>query len=245
LEKASHTAHIPKPLASRAYRRAAYLVASACLVLLALIAGSPYFTNASRPARGISDPITALQMARNLREVDAVFADVPSPDREVMRIKQHIDYAFIVAYTLLALTLGEILSKRTRLGRVVAGLALLAAAFDAREDIIILKLVDTPLAATTQAMVDALRLSSTIRWALTLLSVAILGYWWTKIPRWFMRTIGCLEIFGAIVAGVGLFANALLPWSVPFMAFGVLLNAATLKFLTHEPPTPNSVSRSV
>ncbi|MEQ1885929.1 MAG: hypothetical protein ABL967_12775 [Bryobacteraceae bacterium] len=235
----------PGPLASRAYRRAGYLLAAACFVMLAVIFGHPYFTNASRPARGISDPITALQMARDVREVDAVFADVPSPDREIMRLKQYADFAFIVAYALLALTLGEILSKRTRLGRVLAVAAVLAAVFDAREDVLILKIAATPLELTSQAMIDALRLASIVKWAFTAITVAILGYCWMKIPRWFTRVIGGMELAGAGLAIAGIAVNTLLPWSAPLMAFGILLNAATLKFLTHEPATADPVSRPV
>ncbi|MEQ1946068.1 MAG: hypothetical protein ABL995_02700 [Bryobacteraceae bacterium] len=235
----------PVPLASRPYRRAAYLIAAACFVMLAVIFGHPYFTNASRPARGISDPIIALEMARDVREVDAILADVPSPDREIMRLKQYADFGFIVTYTLLALTLGEILSKRTKLGRALALTAVLAAAFDARENILILKIVATPLEATSQAMLDALRLSSIIKWTLTAVTLAILAFCWIKIQRWFARVIAGMEFAGAALAIAGIAVNPLLPWSAALMAFGILLNAATLKFLTHEPATANPVSRPV
>ena len=94
-------------------------------------------------------------------------------------------------------------------------------------------------------MIDALRLSSIIKWAFTLAAVALLGFCWMKIPRWFMRVIAGMEFAGAALAAVGLAVNPLLPWSAALMAFGILLNAATLKFLTHEPSTRDSVPRPV
>jgi len=229
----------------RSLRRTAYALAAVCLILLIVMAGRPYFTNASRPPRGIGDPQIALQMARNTAEIDAILADVPSPDREVMRIKQHIDFAFIAAYALLALTLGEILARRSKSGRLVGVLALLGAAFDARENSIILRIVDAPLVSTTQAMIDALHTASIVKWAFTAAAVATLSLFWLTTPRWFMRAIGGVELAGALLAAAGLRENALLPSAAALMATGILLNAATLKFLPHESSTSDPVPRPV
>ena len=229
----------------RSLRRAAQVLAAMCLILLVVMAGHPYFTNASRPPRGIGDPHIALQMSRNIAELDAIFADVPSPDREVMRIKQQIDFAFIAAYGFLALTLGEVLAGRSKAGRLVGLLALVGAAFDARENSIILRLVDTPLASTTQASIEALHSASVGKWVFTAAAVAVLSLYWLATPRWFMRAIGGMELAGALLAAAGLRENAWLPSSAALMAFGILLNAATLKFLPHESPTRNPVPRSV
>lgn len=225
--------------------RTAQALAVVCFVLLTVMAGRPYFTNASRPVRGIADPQIALQMARNAAEVDAILSDVPSPDRVAMRIKQYIDFAFIGTYALLAIVLSEILARNSKAAKLVALFAILSAVFDARESSLALRMIDTPLASTTQGMVDALRTASLTKWALTSVAVAIIGLYWLAAGRWFMRSIGTLELAGALLAAAGLFANTLLPWAAIFLATGVLLNAATLKFLTHEPPTPDPIPRSV
>src|SRR3984957_3375379 len=68
------------------------------LAMIALLSGRPSFSNASRPVRGISNPILAMEVVRNVAEVDAILGDAPSPDREVMRIKQYADFGFICAY---------------------------------------------------------------------------------------------------------------------------------------------------
>ena len=51
------------------------------------------------------DPQLSLQFVRNLEDVDAILGDAPSPDREVMRIKQYIDFAFIASYASLFIAL--------------------------------------------------------------------------------------------------------------------------------------------
>lgn len=229
----------------RSLERIAQVLAAVCFVLLSVMAGRPFFTNASRPPRGIADPQIALQMARNPAEIDAVFADVPSPDREVMRLKQYVDFAFIGTYALLAVVLSEILAHRSKAARIIALLAIVAAFFDVRENSIILRIIETPLASTTQAMVDMLHTTSVTKWVFTLSAVAMLSAYWLTTRRWFMRVIGGGELAGALIAAAGLKENALLPWAAAIMAFGILLNAATLKFLSHESFTSNSIPRSV
>ena len=82
--------------------RLAQILAVLCFVILAVLAGKPHFTNASQPVRGIADPGIALQTVRSVSEVDDILSDTPSADREVMRIKQYIDFAFIAAYAALS-----------------------------------------------------------------------------------------------------------------------------------------------
>ena len=66
--------------------------------MIVILNGKPDFSNASRPARGIANPVVALQLARNVDEVDDVIGDAPSPDREAMRFKQYLDFGFIALY---------------------------------------------------------------------------------------------------------------------------------------------------
>src|SRR5579872_6863212 len=93
------------PVSSAKIDRLAAGFAVLALVMMALLAGKPSFTNASRPPRGISDPSIALEVVRSLGDVDLILGDAPSLDREVMRIKQYIDFGFIASLTGLFLTL--------------------------------------------------------------------------------------------------------------------------------------------
>src|SRR5450631_2203863 len=98
----------------RLLERAALALAVLCVALLILLEGRPYFTTASIPVRGIRDPQVALQMVRSVQEVDAILGDVPSPDREVMRMKQYIDFAFIASYAALLLVIAWALTPLSR-----------------------------------------------------------------------------------------------------------------------------------
>src|SRR5262245_56553448 len=115
---------MPNTLSSRAVG----WLALACITTLVIHSLKPDFSNASQPARGISSPVVALQMARNVDEVDDVLGDAPSPDREVMRIKQYIDFGFIASYAGLYIALAMMF--RTRLGWIAAICGVLAAVFD-------------------------------------------------------------------------------------------------------------------
>src|SRR5258705_8868391 len=94
--------------------RLAQILAALCLVIVAVMAGKPSFTNASQPVRGIADPGIALQTVRGIDEIDAILSDAPSADREVMRIKQYIDFALIAAYAAIAVVIAWATRRRQR-----------------------------------------------------------------------------------------------------------------------------------
>lgn len=150
-----------------------------------LLMGQPYFTNASKPRFG--DPMLALQFARDVQDIDWILGDAPSPDREVMRVKQYIDFAFIACYTALALAL-SLLAARKRGWRLVAGIAagicgVAAGAFDVVEDRAILHILDVPLRATTPAMIQAIRGPSTAKWILAGVTVVLLASSLIRAPK--------------------------------------------------------------
>ena len=96
--------------------RAARILAVLCLIVVVLLNGRPYFTTFSIPPRGIRDPHVALQMVRSVAEVDAILGDAPSPDREAMRMKQYIDFAFIAFYAALFVVISIALGTADALG---------------------------------------------------------------------------------------------------------------------------------
>jgi hypothetical protein len=107
----------------------AWALAAWCLVFLVVLAGRPSFTNASVPVRGVADPVVALQTARDAADVEAIMGDAPSADREVMRIKQYVDFALIAGYLALALVIAAALvrTRHRRLALLIGGIAVLAA----------------------------------------------------------------------------------------------------------------------
>ena len=152
-----------------------------CIVMIALMNGKPAFSNASRPARGIASPVVALQMARSVKEVDDAIGESPSPDREAMRFKQYVDFAFIACYASLYVALAAMFHSRpATLAAAICGVA--AGVLDVVENFAILRIVDVQLAATTQAMIDAIRDPSLAKWTLAFLATALFGW------RYFYRT---------------------------------------------------------
>lgn len=150
-------------------RRAVLLAAVLTAGMLALLAGPPYFSTASLP-QSFPDPMLALQMVRDVEEVRLILSDVPSQDRETMRIKTYIDYGFIVCYTGLSVALALLAARRGG-WRIAAGVAgavcgIAAGVFDVLENQAILRLLDVPLRDTTENMLNAIRGASLAKWML-------------------------------------------------------------------------------
>jgi hypothetical protein len=180
------------------------------LALFALLLGNPSFSNASRPPRGLHDPVLALQLARNVEDVDAILGDSPSPDREAMRFKQYLDFGFIACYAALYLLLSFLLAQSYPWGRVPAIAAavcvLAAAGFDVAENFAILRVCDLPLRQTTQTMIDAIRLPSLAKYGLATLATGLLTPYFLASSRRGMRAVGALNLL-AVLLGLFGFVN--------------------------------------
>jgi hypothetical protein len=165
--------------------RVTVLLAMLTVAAFALLMGRPTFTNASKPRFG--DPMLALQFARDVQDIDWILGDAPSPDREVMRVKQYADFGFITCYTALFLALSALLIRRggwRRIAGVAAGIAGLATGvFDVLENRAILMLLDVPLRATTPAMIQAIRGPSTAKCILAGVTVVLLAVSFIRIPK--------------------------------------------------------------
>lgn len=169
---------MPRVFWARSLERVALLLALLTLAAFALLLDRPSFTNSSRPPR-FGNPMLALQFARDVQDIDWILGDAPSPDREVMRVKQYIDFAFIACYTALFLALSA-LAIRQRGWRLVTGTAagicgLATAVYDVLENRAILNLLDVPLRATTPAMIQAIRAPSSAKWILAGVTVVLLA----------------------------------------------------------------------
>jgi hypothetical protein len=200
-------------------RWAGYL-AVLTLAMIAILLGRPSFSNGSRPVRGISSPVLAMEVARNVAEVDAILSDSPSADREAMRIKQYADFGFISGYACLFVVTGILLIPQ---GRTIAILAVvlgvLAAIFDVVENLGILRVVNTDLEHTTQAMIDAVRYPSLAKWTLASLALGLLAILFLRIKRAGPRIVGTLYLIAALLGLSGLYENVFLEWSgIPTLA---------------------------
>src|ERR1019366_4638159 len=151
--------------------------AAYCVVFLIVLAGRPSFTNASLPVRGVADPVVALQMARTADEVEAILGEAPSADREVMRVKQYVDFALIAGYLSLSLVVAAALSRarHRRVALLLGFLAVLAALQDVRENLATLRIVNLNLNQLSPARLDALHLTSVIKWIMLAAAIALLA----------------------------------------------------------------------
>jgi hypothetical protein len=158
-------------------KRLAWALAVLTLAMLVLLQGRPKFTNASRPPR-FGDPQLALQFVRSVEEVDWILGDAPSPDREVMRIKQYVDFGFIASYAALFLTCSVLVFRaggwRQTVGIAAGICAIATGVFDVLENRAILHLLDIPLRSTTPAMINAIRSASSAKWTLAAITVVLL-----------------------------------------------------------------------
>jgi hypothetical protein len=223
-------------LTSKTQQRIAWALAAWCVVFLVVLAGRPSFTNASLPVRGVADPVVALQMARYASDVEAVMGDAPSADREVMRVKQYVDFALIAGYLALSLAIVAALARtrHRRLALVVGGVAVLAALADVLENLGTLRVVNLALSQLTPLTLDALRLASLSKWNLLLAANTLLATVTVARKEWYVRTAGVLSLAGAALTAGGLFYNPILVWGGLLMFLGLLLTAVTLNVFTHE-----------
>jgi hypothetical protein len=220
-------------LTPKTQQRIAWALAAWCVVFLVVLAGRPSFTNASLPVRGVADPVVGLQMSRDAADVEAIVGDAPSADREVMRVKQYVDFALIAGYLALALLIAAALvrTRHRRLGLVVGGLAVLAGLADVLENLGTLRVVNLTLGQLTPVTLDALHLVSIVKWNLLLSANALLATVTVARKQWYLRTAGVLGLAGAALTAGGLFYNSILVWGGLLMILGLLLTAVTLKVL--------------
>jgi hypothetical protein len=219
----------------RKLERAAGFIALFCIGTLVLMFARPSVTNASKPQRGIPDPVLALQMAHDVSDVDAILGDSPSPDREVMRLKQYEDFAFIAGYAALYLTLALLLARRyprLRLIAIVAAISgMAAAALDVTENLAILRIVNVPLATTTQLMVDAIRNAAIPKWGLGFVALGLLAIYFLRDRRRSAKIVGGIDVLAAVIGLVALIQNTLLPGAAGLIGLGLIGATVVLLFI--------------
>src|SRR4051812_45790715 len=124
--------------------RAAFLT----LGCFGLLAGPPFFSTASVPQRWSIDPGLEVQTVTDAEDLRLTLGDAPSQDRETMRIKVKIDFAFIASYVTLLVALGIVLARgggwRRVAGVIAAIFALAVGVFDVLENLAILDILDVP-----------------------------------------------------------------------------------------------------
>ena len=198
----------------RKLERLAAALAVLAFVFFVLLQGKPYFTNASRPPRGIPDSEAAIQVAQSVEEIDDILGDAPSPDREVMRFKQHLDFGLLASHTALLMVLAMVLSRQGGGAPAAAAAAMAVAAaaavFNVVEDLAILRILDAPLVRTTPGMMNAIRRASAAKWGLAALALALMASLLWKRGGGRSRLTGVLLLLTAVLTAYGFRDNRFL-----------------------------------
>jgi hypothetical protein len=168
-------------------KRFALIAAFSCSACLGILAGPPYFSTASVPQRWAFDPGLEVQTVTDAEDLRLTLGDAPSQDRETMRVKVKIDFAFIVSYVALLIVLGVLLARsggwRRFAGIAAALCALAAGVFDVLENIAILDVLDVRILSTTDAMLNAIRQPSRTKWLLLAACAVLLLPQFQKLRR--------------------------------------------------------------
>jgi len=205
------------------------------LAMLAILAGRPHFSNASHPVRGISNPILAMELVRNVAEVDEILSDAPSPDRETMRIKQYADFGFIGGYAALFVLMSMLLMGQGRAIAISAALLGIIAAFcDVIENLGILRIVDVDLTHTTQAMIDAIRYPSLVKWTLASFALGMLGILAMRTRQTGLEVVGALDFLAALLGVCGAFYDNWFLQPMGLLMLGGFVGLAILFFRPHH-----------
>ena len=196
--------------------------AFALAVALYLQLGPPRFTGAVN-VRGMRSPVLALELAHSVGEVREIVGDVPSENREAMARKQYFDFVFMAAYTAVFLCVSALLAAGGWIW-LAAGSGILALAtpvLDVVENLAILRLMDTPLALTTPAMVDAVREPSELKWLCAFLAMAAQSLFLLRSAGRVTKLAGILFLAAAVLGLAGLAYNAIFEFSLLPMLGGL------------------------
>jgi hypothetical protein len=174
---------------------------------------------------GFSGPVMALEFVETTEQAHAI---LDPNNREPMRRQIYLDFAWILFYALLYVTISALLARRncpwaSYLAAVAAIAGVGAAAFDVVENLIMLRVVNDP--AISQSTLAGLHIRDTaiVKWTLSFVTLAILAVTFYGLDRTLTR-IGFLFSLTALAGFVGLWHKPWLGLLVPLpMLLGLLL----------------------
>lgn len=161
----------------------------------------------------------ALQFVSDSSAVPQILGPEPSVNLPVMRKLILIDYLFIACYGLLFVTISLLLARRNcpwarYLGLLAVITGLMAAAFDVRENIQMLKVLDCLACNPEQIDVNSVNDAALMKWAMSFVTMGLLAIAFQDLANNLARWISISYIVTAAVGAVGLWRHDLL-----FVAF--------------------------
>ncbi len=165
----------------------------------------------------------ALQFVVEGSAVSNILAPDPSVNRPILRRAILIDFLFILCYAALFIAISILLSRRNcpwarylALIAVITGVT--AAAFDVRENINMLKVLDCFPCNPGPDLVNTINDSALAKWCMSFFTIGLLAIAFQDRPGNLARWISISFALTALLGLVGLWSHSLL-----FLSFGPLL----------------------
>ncbi|HYJ87397.1 MAG TPA: hypothetical protein VEW46_15150 [Pyrinomonadaceae bacterium] len=216
----------PGDLVEPAIRKVKLLAVFSVLVILGalamLIAGLLQFNprKLSPEANdGFSAPVMALEFVQTPEQATAILGPDQAPNRRAMKTQIYIDFVWIACYLALYLAISYLLSRRAcprarYLALVAAVCGISAAAFDVKENLGMLHIVNHP--EVTQSILSGLHISDAAitKWTLSVVTLALLAITFYGVHEKLDR-IGKAFTIAAAVGFLGLWFKFLLGALLP------------------------------
>jgi hypothetical protein len=157
----------------------------------------------------------ALQFVTDGSSVNKIVGPDYSINGPILRNAILIDFPFILCYGALFIAIGVLLSRRncpwaTYLGLLAIITGVTAAAFDVRENINMLKVLDCVPCNPGPVLINNINDSALAKWCLTFVTIGLLAIAFQDLPSNLARWISILFAVTALLGLVGLWSHSLL-----------------------------------
>ena len=179
----------------------------------------------------------ALQFVVDGSAIPKILAPDPSVNRPILRNAILIDFPFILCYAALFIAIGVLLSRRNcpwarYLGLMAIITGVSAAAFDVRENLNMLKVLDCFPCNPGPALINTINDSALTKWGLSFFTIGLLAIAFQDLPSNLARWISISFTVTALLGLVGLWKHSFL-----FLSFGPqLIGLALLAFTAFAHP---------
>lgn len=199
------------------------------VVAVWMAVGARAFSCLQQPClpHGFRGHVAALEFARTVPDAAAIVGDLGNPNREVMRRVLNRDFIFIAfylgLYLLLATTLARTAGTFSPILTVIAVAgAFCTAGFDVLENVLVLRVLSTPLANLDGATVAGILDASVIKWTFSFITIALLSMAFQRRSG-LHKALRVLLLLTALTGLIGLIWHPLIQLSSIPLLIGLLV----------------------
>lgn len=190
---------------------------------------------------GYPNPVLALELVENGRDVDAINQAEHGKAAEFIRRNLYKDFGYIAIYVVFFCSLGLLLAKLNSdwghsLSLYASGCVMIAGILDLIENRGMLKALSTPTGSATDSLANSIRYPSLAKWSLLFLFCSLIGFVFCRRTGWLLIP-GFALLLAALFGFSGVLLNLLRPkfyWtlsaSLLFMGLAVVWIALAFTF---------------